>query len=35
MAVALGEVIHHGDVVPLLEQEVHSVGANVSGAAGV
>jgi len=34
MAVTLGEVIHHGDVVPLLQKKVHSVRADVSGAAG-
>jgi hypothetical protein len=31
VAVALGEVIHYGDVVPLLQQEAQSVRTNISG----
>jgi len=31
--IALGEIVNHRDVVPLLEQQAHGVGADVSGAA--
>lgn len=33
MPVAFGEVVHHRDIMALLEQKVNSVGTDVSGAA--
>ena len=34
VTIAFGEVVHHGDVVALLEQQADGVGADIAGSAG-